>query len=280
MEPPLGQTRVRAADGTELLLRRWQPDGPARADILLVHGLGEHLGRYERTASSLAQRGFSVQGVDLRGHGESDGRRGHVDRWSDFHADLDAASSGLRSPFLLLAHSMGGLVALDWLRERRDRVSAVVLSSPLLGVAVAAPRWKVALGRLLSKVAPRLPLSNELEADGVCSDPEVVERYLADPLVFRSITPRWFVEMEAALERVHGSCPSFAQPLYLNLAGDERLVSNPHALAAADAWGGPVHRVVWDGLRHETLNEKRGPEVLGKIADWLMERTGPIPACP
>ncbi|MBL7007557.1 MAG: alpha/beta hydrolase [Planctomycetes bacterium] len=266
------ESTIRAADGTELWGRRWEPATETRGEILLVHGLGEHLGRYQDVAAGLTARGFALQGVDLRGHGRSAGRRGHVERWSDYHADLDAAARGLRRPHLVLAHSMGGLVALDWLRDRPDQVAAVVLSSPLLGVAAAAPRWKVLLGKVLARIAPRLPLSNELDPEGVCSDPKVVERYLADPLVFRSITPRWFVEMERALERVHTAAPALRHPLYLNLAGDERLVSNPQALALADAWGGAVTRVVWDRLRHETLNEQAGPTVLRAIIDWLEER--------
>ncbi len=267
--PPAIEDRVRAADGTELHRSRWEPGGEGRGEILLVHGLGEHIGRYARTAGDWAARGYRVTGVDLRGHGRSEGRRGHVEAWQDFHADLDAAATGLERPFVVLAHSMGGLVATDWLRERQERVRALLLSSPLLGVAVAAPKWKLALGRLLAKIAPRLPLSNELDAADVCSDPAVVQRYLEDPLVFRHITPRWYVEMEAALERVHAAAGSFRLPLYLNLAGDERLVGNPQALAFADAWGGPSERRVWDGLRHETLNEPQGPQVLAAMAEWL-----------
>jgi lysophospholipase len=262
---------VRAADGAELHLRRWEGAGADR-DLLLVHGLGDHLGRFEHVAAAANARGWDVQGVDLRGHGRSSGRRGHVEAWSDFHADLDAAAAGLREPFDLLGHSMGGLVALDWLRERQARVRSVVLSSPLLGVAVQAPRWKVALGRVLARVAPRVPLSNEFDARQVCGDPEVVRCYTEDPLVFATITPRWYVEMEAALARVQAAAADFRLPLYLNLAGEELIVSNPAALDFAERWGGSVERRIWDGLRHETMNERSHPDVLAGVFDWLAAR--------
>ncbi|RMH03265.1 MAG: alpha/beta fold hydrolase [Planctomycetota bacterium] len=268
----LSEDRVAAGDGTPLWRREWRPDGCERAAVLLVHGVGEHLGRYDRHARALADRGLRVRGVDLRGHGRSGGRRGHVRRWADYAADLDAAAAGLPEPFLLLAHSMGGLVALDWLRGRRPRVRALALSSPLLGVGVRAPGWKVVLGRALSRIAPGVHLPNELPPEGICSDPEVVRRYLEDPLVFRSITPRWFTEMERALARVRAAAPAGRQPLYLNLAGDERLVDNEAAEAFAEAWGGPVRRRRWPGLRHETLNEPQGGEVLAAIADWFEEQ--------
>lgn len=260
---------LRAADGMLLRRWRWQPPAPVRGEILLVHGLGEHLGRYERVGAAAAARGWRVHGVDLRGHGRSAGRRGHVRSWTDYVADLEAAAGGLSPGHAVLAHSMGGLVALDWLRERQQRVAAVALSSPLLGVSAAAPAWKVALGRLLSRLAPALPLANGLPPDGICSDPAVVRAYLADPLIFRTVTPRWFVEMERALERVHDHAGQFRLPLYLNLAGDERLVSNPRARALAAAWGGAVETHEWEALRHETLNEAEGPRVLAAILDWL-----------
>lgn len=265
---------ARADDGVALQARRWRADSAERARVLLVHGLGEHLGRYEATGAALAARGIRVQGCDLRGHGRSGGRRGHVERWSDYHLDLAAVAP--EPPFAVLAHSMGGLIALDWTRALlaggapAAAPRALALTSPLLGVAVPLPGWKRALAGLLARLAPRLPLDNEIRLPDLCTDAEEVERFRRDPLREGRSTPRWYAEMQAARARALQALPGLRLPIQWHLAGDERIVDAAAIERAAAACPGTVALLRWPQGRHELLLEPFAGEVRRKIADFLL----------
>ncbi len=259
---------LQAADGMRLEQHLWPASDAASGQVLLVHGLGEHLGRYHHVAAALNACGYQVQGVDLRGHGRSDGKRGFVRRWQDYVLDLEAIAATIEGPYLVVAHSMGALVALDFLRSPRP-VPALALSGPLLGFSVQAPWWKLKLAGLLSVLLPSLSLSNELDAGQVCSDPEVVAAYQADPLNFSSATPRWFTEMRQALVRVHQAAPAFQLPLHIQYGALDQIICQRSLLEFAAHWGGTVETRVWPDGRHEVFNERFSAEVLQALCDWL-----------
>jgi lysophospholipase len=269
---------VRAADGMRLVRRRWPSSAGSlsRARLLLVHGVGEHLGRYEEAGESLAARGIEVSGCDLRGCGLSDGRRGHVRRWSDYHLDLDACCPA--PPFAVLAHSMGGLVALDWIRARGARAGAatlpeaLILSGPLLDVAVPVSAWKLAAAGVLSRLAPGLRIPTGIPLPWLCTDSAAVARFERDPLRDPKSTPRWYVEMQAARARVLPALAQFRIPAQFHLAGDERIVSAAAVEAGFAAWGGPKELLRWPAGRHEILQEPFRQDVLTRMADFVLER--------
>ena len=260
-------------DGTRLAGHHWEPAGQRKGQLLIVHGVGEHIGRYEKHAEALTQRGWQVFGVDLRGHGASSGKRGHVKRWTNYLEDLNAIAHFMKPEFVVLAHSMGGLVAMDWLRHRDD-VSGLVLSSPLAGFIVEAPAWKLRLAEILSIIAPSFTMDNELDSADLCTEPNVVKTYEEDPLVSSLISARWFTEMKLALERVHHANPQPKLPIYLNLAGNDKLIPNEDARRLTLHWNKDAVIREWPGLSHETLNEPCQQEVLGAIADWA-EKVSP-----
>lgn len=260
-----------SADGTRLSAYRWEPSAPARGDLVLVHGLGEHAGRYQHVADGLAGRGWRVHAVDLRGHGLSDGKRGHVDRWQEYLDDVRALLATLPGPYAMLAHSMGGLIALE-LSFDAHGLLALGASSPGVAPAVAIPAWKRVGARFLARLLPRLSMSNEIPATDICADQAVVERYLADPLVFSTVTPAWFREYTRAGERVMEGAARGQAPLYLFWGEDERIIHQPTLERLGRGWGGPTQVKTWPGLRHETLNEPVGAEVLAGFADWLDAR--------
>lgn len=264
-----------SADRTRLTGWRWDPP-EVRGDVLLVHGLAEHLGRYGHVVRALNAAGYRVTGVELRGHGSSDGRRGHVDTWAQYVEDLRAAAAAIGGPHAILAHSMGGLVALDHLRE--GSAWAAVVTAPLLGVAVRPPRWKVAAANVLSRWLPRLPMSNELDTRDISTDPEVVRAYEADPLVYGTVTPRWFTEMNAARERVLAHAERYEVPLLAAWGTGDRITSGAAIEAFASRYGGPVETRPYEGLFHEILNEPDKEAILDGIVTWLDARLESVAA--
>ena len=257
-----------SADGTALRLGRW---GHAGRDVLIVHGLAEHARRYEHVASALVERGFRVTVVELRGHGHSAGQRGHVERWRRYTEDVWAAAGTLEGSFAIVAHSMGGLVVAEAMRESMARpVIGIALSNPLFGFRVKPPRVKLAASSLLSRVLPRLNLSNELDASGISRDKAVVHEYEADPLVFGTITPRWFTEMGAAIERAREAAPRMTVPLLL-MVSDADPICDPDAARAVEArWGGPHTRLDYPPMMHEIFNEIGKEGAIAALGDWLL----------
>ncbi len=255
---------VTSADGTRLRLAHW---GDGARDVLVIHGLAEHAGRYEHVGGALAAAGLSATVVELRGHGHSGGKRGHVARWSDYIADVHAAVATLRPGWTLLAHSMGGLVALDAVRDG-VLPSRLALSNPLLGVSVKLPGWKVRAAGLLSRLAPSLPMKNEIDPTALSRDPSVGAAYLADPLVFQTASPRWYTEMLAAMARVH-AVPHWTVPMSVYL-GDADRVTDP---VAARGFAGRIGAklTVFPDFRHEIFNEVGKEEPIGQAVAWLAE---------
>lgn len=232
-----------------------------------MHGLAEHAGRYGHVADALVAAGFAVTLVELRGHGHSGGRRGHVDRWSDYVADVRAAVATLRPGFTLLAHSMGGLVSLDAVRDGLAP-SRMALSDPLLGVAVKLPGWKIAAARVLSRLVPTLPMKNEIDPTALSRDLSVGQAYLADPLVFQVATPRWYTEMTKALARVH-AVGRWTVPMAMYVAEKDTVTDPAANRAFAARFELPL--TVYPDHRHELFNEIGKEAVLADVVGWLAQ---------
>lgn len=266
------------ADGQRLFLRDW-PLPQARGAVLLVHGLGEHSGRYWRLAQWFNQRGYAVRGYDQRGHGQTPGRRGRLRHGDDLLEDLATAyhdyANGLPHPPLLLGHSMGGLVALRAVLDGRVVPPALVLSSPALR-SWESP-WMIALARLLNRVAPSLPLRNGLAVDKLSHDRQVVIDYRGDRLQHGWITPRLADFIFRAGATCIADAAGLAQPTLLLVADSDELVdpSGSREFARRAAATGRLTTRFFSTLYHELFNEAepgRG-QVLMQLGDWLGRQT-------
>jgi lysophospholipase len=254
-------------DGTRLRVARW---GEADRDILLIHGFAEHIGRYEHVAAALVKAGWRVTMPELRGHGQSEGKRGHTIAWHRYVEDVQATAAMINRPFVMVAHSMGGLVALATLAEPlTPACRALALSNPLTGVLVKAPAWKTSAAGLLSKIWPSLHMSNEIDARVISRDPEVVRAYEADPLVFSTLTPRWYTEMVAAQAAAHAAAPNYKLPLRLMVSDGDRLCNPTTSRELASRWGGPKEVVEYGPLYHELFNEPEKEQVFAGLVEWL-----------
>ena len=245
---------TRSDDGTSIRLGRWNEDGDR--NILLVHGLAEHLGRYQHIGEFFAEKGWRVTAVELRGHGESGGKRGHTPSWMQYCEDLQAAMGTVGSEMTIVAHSMGGLVTLwSMMHGLTPPIRSVVLSNPLLGLFQPPPGLKILLGKLASKIAPTATLPNDLDPSHICRDPDIVQAYVNDPLVFSGITARWADQMLRAIDAVHNYAPSYHTPLNLLTGGADTICSPNAANDFAKKYGGKIDTVFYPQCYHELFNE-------------------------
>jgi acylglycerol lipase len=263
---PVHDTRV-APDATKLATRRWAVADP-RAAIVLVHGLAEHAGRYDHVAAAFNTRGFDVRATDLRGFGASGGRRAFVDDFSTYVDDLApdiAAASELGVPVVLLGHSMGGLIASLYAATEHPQPDLMVLSAPAIDAKV--PAIKALLAKLLVRVAPKLAISNGLKGDQLSHDPEVGERYFADPLMVHKSTVRLGFELMEAMDRAQTTVPTISQPMLIIHGGEDSIV-DPGSTEAVGSLPN-AQRIVLEGLRHETFNEDNGAAAVSTVSDWI-----------
>jgi alpha-beta hydrolase superfamily lysophospholipase len=258
---------IQSADGTPLRIGK---SGEGDKNVLLIHGLAEHIGRYGHVVAALNTAGWAVTLVELRGHGESGGKRGHVDQWSQYLDDVRAAAATIDGPVVLLGHSMGGLVALDLAIDGLDNgIRGMALSDPNVAVAFEAPAIKVLGARLLSRILPGLALDNELDPSLICRHRPVVEAYLADPMVFSTITPRWFTEMVKSQARVVGHATAYQTPLVMLLGEGDAICDWRASAALARNWGGDAKTITYPELYHEIFNELEGETVIKDMIAWM-----------
>lgn len=264
--------RANTADGLALLTRHWGADDPWAA-LLLVHGLGEHSGRYEHVGDHLAAAGIETFAYDHRGNGGSDGRRGDIDRWSRYHDDMAERLAAVRAvsagrPVIVYAHSMGGLIAAGYLLSDHPRPDLMVLSAPGLDSTLA--RWKIALAPVLGRIVPTLSVPNGVRMETLSRDPEVGRRLLADPLNGRASTARFAAEAIREQQRVRAGAKAIGGPTLVIHGLDDGLVP----VSASEPFEGApgVERRTYPGLRHELHNEPEWRTVLDDVIGWIRER--------
>jgi alpha-beta hydrolase superfamily lysophospholipase len=277
------------ADGTDLLVRHWVPKAAAAggawarapwAFVLLVHGLGEHSGRYEHVGDQFAAAGLEVFGYDHRGNGGSGGRRGHLERWSQLHDDLAERLRAVRlaagdRPVVLYGHSMGGLIVLGYLLSARPVPDLVVLTAPALESTLAG--WKKVTVPVLGRIVPTLSVANGIDGRTLSRDPAVAAKVAKDPACARSSTTRFAAEGLAEQARVRRELRRGYRGLTLPtlvLHGlDDGLV--PPSASEVLAELPNVERRTYPGLRHELHNEPEGPAILDEVIAWLRQRAEP-----
>lgn len=280
----MGQSDIRrteshlvGARGNSLLARAWLPRTPERV-LLLVHGYGEHSGRYEHVGAWLAARGCAVHAYDQQGHGRSSGRRCHVRRFGDFLDDLEivrkqAAGEHAGLPLFLVGHSMGGLIVAAFLRERRPEAAGAVLSGPAIAFGHELPRLRMLVARSLRYVAPRLSVPAALDPNGLSRDPQVVRAYVEDPLVCDKLTLSLAAELFAAVARTGAGAADVRLPVLLLHGEEDPLcpVEASRRFYAELTTEGSALRT-YPGLRHEIFNEPEREKVLQDLLDWVSAR--------
>ena len=281
--PPLEST-LRTGDGLALAAEHHLQPG-CRAVVVIVHGYAEHVGRYTELLAALDAAGYECHLLDLRGHGRSGGVRGHVLRFNDYLDDLDlflARIAEVRppepgTPRVLLGHSLGGLISLQYILHRPDAFAALAVSSPFLHPRIELPWLKVGLASVASRLVPTLLIPSDIEARWLSHDPAVVAAYEADPLVFKTLNPRWFFEVRRAQREVFERAGEIRLPA-LVLLGSADPIADPETsrqiyerLGSADK-----HLEIYEGFLHEILNEVERARVVRDLLAWLDARTAHV----
>jgi acylglycerol lipase len=265
-----------SADGTNLAYRAW-PQAGAQVTFAVVHGMGEHAGRYERFATGMAGHGMATFAVDLRGHGRSPGQRGHVDSWSQWVDDaagfIRLVESQVAGEVIPLGHSFGGVVMLSAaIAGRLSKARRFVLSNPALRLATRVPAWQSWAAGALSKVAPRLAVSNQVDPGTISRIPQMVVAYRTDPLVHSKITARLFHEWEEAAKDDLARAHEIQKP-FLILAGTaDRLVDASASRELHERTEGVSDLRMLEGRYHEPFNDLGSDEVFSILAEWVNKK--------
>jgi len=264
---------LKTREGSGFHAVEWRPDGPAKAVITLIHGLGEHCQRYAHVADFFTKSGFALVSSDLPGHGKTKGTRGHGsfplirDQIDRLLAEAAARFPGL--PRFIYGHSLGGLLVLDYLIERKPDLKAAIVTSPPIAPAVPVPASKLALARIMAKLAPSFTLPNGLEQAALSRDPAVIEKYRTDPLVHDRISARLGLDLLEGGPRVQARIREIELPLLL-LQGTGDRISSPLATAGlASAAGKNVSYRPFEGSYHELHNEPEKEALFRLELEWL-----------
>ncbi len=270
---------LNSGDHLRLYWQRYRPPSP-RATVAVLHGGGDHSGRYPALTAGLVRAGFEVALLDLRGHGQSDGRRWHVDTFDDYLADIDAflgrlCQDGYAGKLFVAAHSMGSLIAARWGIDHWREPAGFVLSSPYLRLAMRPPLAKVWGARLAGRVVPWLPVSTGLDSSALTSDPELQVWTDHDPLYGRKTTPRWFDEASRAQAVVLERAGEFRAPLLVLAAGADTIADAGASRRFVEQVRSEDKRfVLYPGFRHEIFNEVERERPIAEAVAWLSARCG------
>ena len=263
------------ASNANIYYQAWLPEGEVKAVLLILHGLGEHSGRYTNVVDHFVPLGYAVYGFDLIGHGKSDGMREYVDRFEEFTDTLTLYYKMIRGwqtnkPVFLLGHSMGGLIQVYYLLDHQADFKGAVISAPSVKVGESISQTVITFAKILSALAPKAGLQ-ALDASSISSDPAVVSAYVSDPLVFHGkTTARLGGELLKAIERVTAEMDAIRLPFIIVQGGKDRLSDPQGAQMLYDRAGSSDKTLkIYPDLQHEVFNEPDRARVLKDVETWL-----------
>ena len=280
--PPLDaqEAYFTAADGLSLFRRSIVPTGKTRARLGIFHGYGDHCGRYRHFMEWLAERGVACHGLDFRGHGRSEGKRGYAAKWAEYDNDamtflaLQAVQANADAPLFLLGHSNGGLIlASTLLRRKPAGIAGCIFSAPYFAIKLTVPLHLRVVAQVANVALPHLLVTSKVSYEGLTSDTEMQGEDRRDPLNFQGATPRWYLSSLAEQREILPRAAEWDWPTLLLLGGADLLVENTVAkdfFSAAKTSDITIRD--YPGLRHELLREMNREEIYNEILQWLQAR--------
>jgi alpha-beta hydrolase superfamily lysophospholipase len=272
---------INSVDSLKLYGNIWTPEGDPLAVICLVHGLGEHIGRYHYLAEAMNRARYAVLAVDLRGHGRSAGARGHTPQYEDLLSDVglmieEAQNRFPKSPLFLYGHSLGGNIVLNYCLREESQIDGAVVTAPSIKLGFDPPAVKIFLGNLMNTIWPTFTQASGLETAALSRDPQVVERYINDPLVHDRVSARLFVGFYQAGLWALQHASELRLPTLIMQASADRLVSCSAAQEFADQAGSICDLKIWPDFYHEIHNEPEKDLVIEYAVNWLDHHLGEV----
>ena len=263
-----------APDGLTIYGQAWWNDSP-KATLVMVHGMGEHSGRYAPYAQFLAEQGIAVLAYDHRGHGKSGGKRGHT---PSYEILLEGVTDALKqaenlfpeTPKFIFGHSMGGNVVLNYALRRKPKVNGIIASAPWLKLAFDPPALQIALGKLVVGILPGLQQRTKLDASAISSIPAECEIYSKDPLVHDYITPAFFLGTFDAAAWALENASDFNLPLYIYHGTADKLISPEGTKQFSAKIKGDITTKFWENQYHESHYDTKRKEVMQATSDWIL----------
>lgn len=265
---------IKSYDGHNIFTCEWKTDLPIKGVVCLVHGQGEHCGRFKHVTSALNLSGYSVVAFDLRGHGKSSGKRGHIRGYDKFLDDIDMIIDKSKElypnkPCFLYGHSLGGNLVLNYALRRKQKLSGVISTSPWLTLSFKPAAIKVWLAIILDKIFPSFSQSSGLEKEALSHDAKIIEAYTSDPLVHSIVSARLFLSVYKSGIWAIEHANEFSVPLLLMHGSEDRITSSAASSEFAEQIKENCTFKLWEGLFHELHNEYQKGEVIGYIINWL-----------
>jgi len=273
------ETNWNAKDGLQIFAQIWEPEVvQSKAVICLVHGIGEHSGRYAPVAETFGKSGYVFFSADLRGHGRSAGARGHINDIEEIMLDIDTLIEQARArypqlPIILYGHSLGGILVLHYGLKRKPNIKGIVATSSGLRTALENEPLKVNAARILGAILPKVAIASGLESAAISRDEEVVKTYLADPLVHDKITLGFGKIMLDVVAWTLSHAAEFSLPLLLMHGKADRIAFPAGSAEFAEALKGKACTLIlWDNAYHELHNDLEKEEALRAMSLWMDAR--------
>lgn len=271
------EAKWEVADGTTFQVQGWEPGNNPKALVALIHGLGEHTGRYTHVAQAFTDAGYALVGFNLRGHGKSGGARGHTPSLDVYMQDIRSFFKYLVTrypelPHFLYGHSLGGLLSLSYTIQYSKGLNGVIVSSAALRSALQEQKVKVAMAKLLGVLAPTITIPSGLESSAISRDPDIVKAYVNDPLVHDKVSMGFGKAALNAIDLCFARAKDFVPPLLI-MHGKADRINYPSGSEDFASLARETNRDVtlklWDGMYHELHNEPEKAEVIQFMIEWL-----------
>ncbi len=273
-----GESSLSRPGPVNLFYQWWLPEAEPKATLALVHGFGEHSGRYGNLLAKLLERGFALYAVDNRGFGKSSGKRGHVMRWQEYSDDTAAFMDQVRAmktpgPLFLMGHSMGGLIVLNYLLDRAPGdLAGVILSGPAMTQGAVSPVL-IMISRVVSRLWPSFSLATGLDFAAVSRDPAVVDAYQKDPLHHSMASARMGTEFARAIARVKDEAGRVTAPVLIVHGGADRIIDPQTSRELVSLLGSADKtRLEYPSVYHEPHNDLDWEKPVGDVVDWMEKR--------
>jgi acylglycerol lipase len=264
----------KSADGINIQGYTGEPASTPVAVIALLHGMGEHAMRYAHVADYFNHQSIAFTAMDHRGHGKSEGQRGHSPSLDALLNDIELFITKTKElypgiPVILYGHSMGGNVALNFILRKKPQLAGAIITGPYLRLAFSPPAWKTTLGKISARIIPTLTQPTGLETAAISRDTDVVKKYESDTLVHDKITSSFFVSVHFAGPFAIEHAADITLPMLIMHGGADRLTSCEATKEFAARADKNVELKIWEGLYHEIHNEPEKDEVLNYELGWI-----------